>query len=359
MANIISIGTALPQYCHPQKEILKFMHKAYRLDENDARKLAFLYRHSEIQNRYSVLPDFIKSESEWDFVEPGGPERCLDSRMEIFQSTALPLSVAAIKDCIENFIEPKEITHLITVSCTGMSAPGLDLQITEELGLSNKAFRTSINFMGCYAAIHAMKIAKMICDTTKDARVVIVCTEICTIHFQKEYTLDNAASSLLFGDGSAAMLVSNSISAVNALKLDNFYSEICYKGRDDMSWQISNTGFLMKLSAYIPELIHEDIAALVQNALEQGDLEQGDITHWCVHPGGRKILEVIQSGLSLSAEDISCSKSVLSKYGNMSSPTILFVLKEIMERTHHSPANVFGVAFGPGLTMETFIASKA
>lgn len=359
MANIISIGTALPQYCHPQKEILKFMQKAYRLGGNDARKLAYLYRHSEIENRYSVLPDFIKPENEWDFVEPGTPERCLDSRMRIFQSNALPLSVAAIKDCIKNVIEPKEITHLITVSCTGMSAPGLDLQITEELKLSNKVFRTSVNFMGCYAAIHAMKIGKMICDTTKDANVVIVCTEICTIHFQKNFTLDNAASSLLFGDGSAALLLSNSTSSSNSLQLNSFYSEVSYKGRDDMSWQISNTGFLMKLSAYVPQLIHEDISGLVENALEEGDMKQSDITHWCIHPGGRKILEVIQSGLSLSAEDLSCSKSVLSKYGNMSSPTILFVLKEIMERIHHSPANVFGVAFGPGLTMETFIASKA
>jgi predicted naringenin-chalcone synthase len=240
-----------------------------------------------------------------------------------------------------------------------MSAPGLDLQITEDLQLSNKVFRTSVNFMGCYAAIHAMKIGKMICDTTPNAKVVIVCTELCTIHFQKHFTLDNAASSLLFGDGSAALLLSNSISSSNSLKLKSFYAEVSYKGKDDMSWQISNTGFLMKLSAYIPQLIQEDIAALVQNALDEGGMEQEDITHWCIHPGGRKILEVIQSKLGLSVEDLSCSKSVLSKYGNMSSPTILFVLKEIMEGIHARPANICGVAFGPGLTMETFIASKA
>lgn len=359
MANIISIGTALPQYCHPQREIFQFMQKAYRLDENDARKLAFLYKHSEIENRYSVLPDFVKPESEWEFVKPGLAERCLDSRMNLFQKNAVALSVSAIKDCIRNLIEPQEITHLITVSCTGMSAPGLDLQLTEVLQLSNKVFRTSVNFMGCYAAIHAMKIGKMICDSTQNANVIIVCTEICTVHFQKHFSLDNAASSLLFGDGSAAMLLSNSISSPNALELKSFYSEIAYKGKEDMSWQITNTGFLMKLSAYIPQLIEEDIAALVQNALEEGNLEQSDITHWCIHPGGRKILEVIQSKLSLSTEDLSCAKSVLSRYGNMSSPTILFVLKEIMQGINNTSANVFGVAFGPGLTMETFIATKA
>lgn len=359
MANIISIGTALPQHCHPQQEILKFMQKAYRLNDDDARKLAFLYKHSEIENRYSVLPDFGKPEHEWAFVEPEADERCLNSRMNFFDVNALALSVAAIKDCLKDHIEPREITHLITVSCTGMSAPGLDLQVAEELGLSNKVFRTSVNFMGCYAAIHAMKIAKMICDTTKAAKVVIVCTELCTIHFQKRFTLDNAASSLLFGDGSAAMLVSNSIISSNALKIKSFYAEISYKGKDDMSWQISNTGFLMKLSAYIPQLIQEDIAALVGSALDEGELDRSDVTHWCIHPGGRKILEVIRSKLSLTLENLSCSRAVLSKYGNMSSPTILFVLKEIMEGIHDKPANVFGVAFGPGLTMETFIASKS
>jgi predicted naringenin-chalcone synthase len=305
------------------------------------------------------LPDFGKSEKEWKFVETAEGERCLNSRIDLFKSNALTLSVAAIKDCLKTFIEPQEITHLITVSCTGMSAPGLDLQIAEDLGLSNKVFRTSVNFMGCYAAIHAMKIGKMICDTTPDAKVVIVCTELCTIHFQKHFTLDNAASSLLFGDGSAALLLSNVLTAPNALEVKTFYSEISYKGKNDMSWQISNTGFLMKLSAYIPQLIQEDIAALVKSALDEGGLNQSDITHWCIHPGGRKILEVIQSKLSLSVEDLSCSKAVLSRYGNMSSPTILFVLKEIIEGIQHRPANVFGVAFGPGLTMETFIASKA
>ncbi len=359
MANIISIGTALPKYCHPQQDILQFMQRAYRLNENDARKLAFLYKQSDIQNRYSVLPDFVKPEEEWEFIDAGGAERCLTSRMNLFQSHALALSVNAIKDCIDGFIDTKQITHLITVSCTGMSAPGLDLQITEDLQLSNKVFRTSVNFMGCYAAIHAMKIGKMICDTTPNANVVIVCTELCTIHFQKSFTLDNASSSLLFGDGSAALLLSNSTSSPNSLQLNSFYAEVAYKGRDDMSWQICNTGFLMKLSAYIPQLIQEDIAGLVQNALDEAGMVQSDITHWCIHPGGRKILEVIQSKLGLSVEDLSCSKSVLSKYGNMSSPTILFVMKEIMNATATAPANVFGVAFGPGLTMETFIASRS
>lgn len=212
--------------------------------------------------------------------------------------------------------------------------------------------------MGCYAAIHALKMAQMICDLPTHANVVIVCTELCTIHFQQEYTQDNAASSLLFGDGSAAVLVSNTTASANLLTLKSFYSDICYKGKQDMSWHLSNNGFLMKLSAYIPQLIQEDISELVNNALKHSQLKKDDITHWCIHPGGKKILEVIAQQLSLGVYDLACSRKVLSEYGNMSSPTILFVLKQIMEGIGDTAAQVFGVAFGPGLTMETFIAEK-
>lgn len=359
MARLISIGTALPQYCHRQSDILKFMQRAYKLNEGESRKLAFLYKQSEIQNRYSVINDFTAPENEWDFLKPCTCSPLLDERMKIFHPNALSLSIAAIKNTIEGIIDAKQITHLITVSCTGMSAPGLDLQIAEALQLRLNIFRTSVNFMGCYAAIHALKIAKMICDSSANANVIIVCTELCTIHFQQDFTIDNAASSLLFGDGSAAVLVSNTLFSNKALELKSFYSEISYKGKDDMSWQMSQNGFLMQLSSYIPQFIGEDIAGLVNKALDEGKIQQDEITHWCIHPGGKKILEVIQSQLSLSTEDLSCSRSVLSKYGNMSSPTILFVLKEIMDGLQHQEANIFGVAFGPGLTMETFIATKA
>ncbi len=359
MANIISIGTAVPQHRHRQSDILHFMQRAYKLDETDSRKLAFLYRHSEIVDRYSVLPDFSLSQNEWAFISPDAKNRSLDCRMKLFDQYAPGLSVESIHNCIDGFIEPKQITHLITVSCTGMSAPGLDLQIAELLQLPADVFRTSVNFMGCYAAIHALKIAKMICDSEPKANVVVVCTELCTLHFQQNYSLDNAASSLLFSDGSAAVLVSNNLVSQNALRLKSFYSEIATKGKEDMSWQLSTEGFLMKLSSYIPQLIEEDIAGLVDRALQKGNNTIDEISHWCIHPGGKKIVDVIQSKLGLTPDALSTSRKVLAEYGNMSSPTILFVLKEIMKPLANTKANVFGVAFGPGLTMETFIAEKA
>lgn len=330
------------------------------LDENDSRKLAYLYHQSCIKTRYSVVPDFGEPSADWDFIpkDNSQPFPMLDMRMQLYAENALPLSVAAIEDCIQHHISSKDISHLITVSCTGMSAPGLDLQIVEAMDLLPNISRTSVNFMGCYAAIHALKMAKMICDTEPAANVVIVATELCTLHFQQEFTLDNAASSLLFGDGSAAILITSQAKKGNGLALRSFYSQIAVKGKNDMSWHISSKGFLMSLSAYIPQLIQQDIAELVDNALVHAKLTASDITHWCLHPGGKKILEVIQKQMHLCDCQMAYSRDVLSNYGNMSSASILFVLKSMLSTIKEGPANVFGVAFGPGLTMETFIASR-
>ena len=359
MAEIISIGTAVPKYCHRQQDIIQLMSKIYELDATEHRKLSFLYSHSGIETRYSVIDDYSNPQEEWRFLpqckQAAFPS--LDARMKIFDEEALNLSLDAIDKCITDIIEPSAITHLITVSCTGMSAPGLDLQIAEALNLSPNIFRTSINFMGCYAAIHALKLAKMICDTTPEANVVIADTELCTLHFQKEYTQDNAASSLLFADGSAAVLVSNNIKKTGSVSLKGFYSQVAFRGKKDMSWELSSKGFLMKLSGYVPQLIEEDIDALVALSLAHHKIDKASITHWCIHPGGKKILQVIGQKLALQSDDLCFSKTVLSKYGNMSSPTILFVLKDMMQNMQIG-ANIFGVAFGPGLTMETFLASK-
>jgi predicted naringenin-chalcone synthase len=255
-------------------------------------------------------------------------------------------------------INAKAITHLITVSCTGMSAPGLDLQIMQSLELPSTIFRTSINFMGCYAAIHGLKLAKMICDSTPNSNVIVVATELCTLHFQQAFSEDNAASSLLFADGSAAVLISNCISSKKAITLKDFYAQVEDKGQTDMAWKLSSKGFLMTLSSYIPQLIEADVEQLIVNALAKNNLQFSDITHWCIHPGGKRILDLVQRKMKLSDDHLKHSRKVLFNHGNMSSPTVLYVLKEIMEATSQDNATILGMAFGPGLTMETFTAVK-
>lgn len=354
----------MPAYCHKQEDILQFMQQAHHLDQTDKRKLAFLYHHSGIDTRYSVLSDFSLPEDQWSFLSPlngNGDDSLIsiDDRLAVYKKEALPLSLQAIEKCIGGIIPASGITHLITVSCTGMSAPGLDLEIIEALELSPSIFRTSVNFMGCYGAVHAMKLGKMICDTDANAHVLIVSTELCTLHFQQHYTPDNAAAALLFSDGSAAVLMGNVKDQQRVLSVDTFCSNVTFRGKQEMAWGISSKGFLMTLSGYVPYLIEEDISGLVQEALNKCGIPQQEITHWAIHPGGRKILDTIQQQLHLDENELTHARNVLQRYGNMSSPTILFVLKDIMDQLKQgaSPGRVFGVAFGPGLTMETFIAS--
>lgn len=362
MSKIIGIGTALPAYRHRQQDILQFMQLIYGCNETDKRRLRFLYHQSGIENRYSVIADYCRSIHEWKFypqTENLEPFPSLEQRMAVYQKYAAPLSVNAIRECLDGRIKDQEITHLITVSCTGLSAPGLDLQVMELLDLPKNTYRSSVNFMGCYAAIHALKMADAICKHDTKAKVMIVCTELCTLHFQREPTVDNIASSLLFADGSAAALITHDSDTHKGLHLDSFYAEVVPRGKKDMAWELSSSGFLMTLSSYIPDLIEEDFETLTSHAFQHAGLQRNDITRWCIHPGGKKILEAIHKSLSLTNGALDASYDIMQQYGNMSSPTILFVLKKIWQQLNNAPGQekIFGAAFGPGLTMETFVAS--
>ena len=360
MNKITSIATGVPEYKHPQEGLFSFADKVYSKDETDTRKLKFLYRHSGIDYRYSVAPDFTRDERSFfpdnDALEPFPT---IEQRMQLYNKNASVLSVKTIEDCIKNNIDKNSITHLITVSCTGMSAPGLDLQIMEAMDLPHNIVRTSVNFMGCYAAVHAMKLADAFCNGGEEANVIIVCTELCTIHFQKEISADNITASLLFGDGCAVALVQNNASK-KGLRIESFFSDVSFKGKKDMAWELSSTGFLMTLTGYIPDLIKADFEGLVEKALNKAGKNKNDITHWCIHPGGKKILETISQSMKLEEGALQYSFDVLKDYGNMSSPTILFVLKKILDELQaeksDTASTIFGAAFGPGLTMETFIA---
>jgi predicted naringenin-chalcone synthase len=353
LAYILDIETALPAHKHSQDSILAYMQQAYNLDTNDARKLSFLYHKSGIKTRHSVLDDFSKP---FDSQSFSVKNTTIQQRMAVYESEALPLALAAIKPLlIRQKLTP---THLITVSCTGMQAPGLDIQLCESLALPNTIQRTSVNFMGCYAAIHALKIADYIAKSDADAVVLIVAVELCTLHFQKEFNDDTALSDLLFADGAAATLVVGENTPIYHKKrsLKGFYSELRLAAQSDMTWKIADTGFKMTLSGYVPQLVETDFRAFVVAALASQNLTMADVSDWCIHPGGKKIIEATQKSLKLTDHDLRFSYKVLSDYGNMSSPTVLFVLKQILDGASDGGC-IFGAAFGPGLTLESFIVS--
>ncbi len=339
--------------------MLQFMEGAYDVGDKEKRILSYLYRHSGIDSRYSVIPDYTVPMSEWQFYPKTAnlePFPALEQRLDWFKKHALPLSLASAQKCIDGVISKDEITHLITVSCTGMSAPGLELQLMEAMDLKANTARTAINFMGCYAALHGLKMANDIVCSDNSAKVLVVCTELCSLHFQKTFDEDSITAPLLFADGSAAVLVCGDDDAHRGIRLESFYSEVLRDAKDSMSWNLSSNGFIMTLSADVPELFRADIGPLKERAIKKAGLKENDIQHWCIHPGGKRILEGIAKGLSLTEEDLETSYKVLRNYGNMSSATILFVLSDMWEnKVKDKGEHFFAAAFGPGLTMESLI----
>ncbi|GAB2772566.1 putative naringenin-chalcone synthase [Hymenobacter luteus] len=364
---LCAIGTANPPHRIPQLQIADFMAGALQLDEGGTRKLRALYRVSGIGQRYTVLPDYGRANGRFEFF-PNTPDLepfpSVGQRMAEYRRHALPLSVQAAQDCLRQVPETTaaSITHLITVSCTGMYAPGLDIELVAALGLPGHVQRTCVNFMGCYAAVNALKLADAFCRATPAARVLVVCTELCTLHFQKSTEEDHLVSNALFGDGSAAVLVQGRPRAAGpSLALTAFHCGLEPDGHADMAWHINNFGFEMTLSSYVPRMIQQGIGQLTARLLADLPVQLADIRAFAIHPGGRKILESIEQALGLTAHDNRFAYQVLRDYGNMSSATVLFVLRELLRTLAPADAGapVLSFAFGPGLTLEAMLLTVA
>jgi predicted naringenin-chalcone synthase len=359
MSYITSIGTANPENKIPQSTIADFMVKAMNLGTDDERKLRALHRMSGIETRYSVLTDYGK-QNNFEFY-PNSDEAfpSTKQRLVLFQKHAVHLSVSASEKCLLKIPDFKksEITHLIVVSCTGMYAPGLDIDLVKALGLKSTIERTCINFMGCYAAFNAVKLANSFCDQHTDAKVLIVCTELCSIHFQKENTDDNLLANSLFADGSAALLIEAIPRKGLNLKPVSFFCDIATEGEHDMAWTVGDLGFEMRLSSYVPEVIQSGIKKLTGSLLQKISQKLSDISYFAIHPGGKKILESIETELGLTKSQNQYAYEVLKNFGNMSSPTVLFVLNEVCKNLNgvDEGKKILSFAFGPGLTLESMI----
>ena len=359
MSTIISIGTAVPQYSAKQSTILEFMKTAYH-DETTSRKLNILFHNSGINTRYSVLPDFGNKQSQNSFFNVNQPVPDVTQRLNAFKENAASVALAAMKVAFQKLntsIADFKITHLITVTCTGIYAPGLGAVLIEELGLPDDIFHTAINFMGCNAAFPALNLADMITKTDENAKVLIVCVELCTLHFHATDNNDNLLANTIFGDGSAAVVVvSDSTAKKNhraGLCINGFYSMLLNKGKNLMGWNITPVNFEMVLDGSIPEFIGNEVNEIVMKASKKLKTDPSAIDKWAIHPGGKKILDSIKKQTQLSDSDMQYSYKVLSDYGNMSSPTILFVLNEIIRDEHKEGETIFSIGFGPGLSIET------
>lgn len=351
-SSIVSIGLSNPGSPIPQEEISRFMQIAHQVSPEEARKLDFLYRKSGIDFRYSVLEDFEKKEfKDFTFFPNNAallPFPGTRARMEVFENQAPILAAHAAKNVLEQAgVEANAISHLILVSCTGMVAPGVELDLIRRLGIPSVVERYAIHFMGCYAAFTGIRLADQLVKATPKAKVLVVAVELCTLHFQKEFTEDNLLANSLFGDGAAAALVMQS---EKGLLIKNYLSEVLWEGEKDMAWKIGDFGFEMRLSQYIPSLLNQGIRRLRDLFEEKFNFSQ--MQHVAIHPGGKQILLQVQEAFGLPAEVNRHALEVLRTCGNMSSASILFVLERMLQDSSIQ-GDILALGFGPGLTLES------
>lgn len=348
---IVSIGSATPDHRYNQVDLLPYMEKAHRADPLLQRQLQLLYTRGGISHRYSVLPDFDPTLDPLLF--DAEYEANLSDRLAIFQKEAVNLAEKACRSVLEPHLPPSEITHLITVSCTGLFAPGLEFELIKRLGLKAGVHRHPINFVGCYAAIPALDLARTICEADPGARVLLVSVELCTLHFQKEASKDNVLANALFADGAAACLVVGEQVPLHAqLRIGKRFAEVYPDGETEMTWIPAESGFLMRLSSYVPRIIEAEIEQFVHKSLAHNQLKASEVT-WAFHPGGQQILDRSASALHLEKEELDPSYQILNRYGNMSSATVLFVVESLLNNSLDRERPLFCCAFGPGLTFES------
>ena len=340
------------------------------LDRRAERLLRTAFDGSAIESRGTVISALDDAATGGDGVFVGPGRELLQpgtaARNDAYLREGTPLAVEAARRALAAApdIDPAEITHLITVSCTGFRSPGPDLEIVSALGLRPEVQRYHLGFMGCAAAIQALRAAAQFCTADPAAVVLIVSLEVCTIHLRSSTEPDAIISSSLFADGAAAALVTGRppAAAVHGAELDSFGTVVAAEGEEHMSWTIGDHGFEMVLSTAVPRVIgshaRRALSALCADdpslhlSCEEETLP-ATARHWAIHPGGREILDRLQHEVGLSDAQLAPSRDVLRDHGNMSSATVLFVLRRILEGPDlHTGERIVAMAFGPGLTME-------
>jgi len=335
------IATAVPE--HDVHNAFVLFAEKMLIDPRLSRVFRRMVGRAEIAHRYSFLdPRKGSPRDAHEFYRLGSfPDT--SRRMDLFEQSAPVLMRKALDRLALSEQERAGITHVLVTCCTGLYAPGLDFEIVEHLGLSPGVERTMVGFMGCYAAINALKLARHIVRSDPNAGVLMLNLELCTLHFQETQELEQVLSFLVFADGAAASLIT---AREEGFALESFKAVMVPETRGLITWKIGGLGFDMLLSGMVPTVLGR--------ALHEGELmaERDDIDLWAVHPGGRSILDAVEQGLELPADALAASREVLSCFGNMSSATVMFVLQRIMQQARPGQHGC-AISFGPGLTAET------
>jgi predicted naringenin-chalcone synthase len=324
---------------------------------HDPRRLALFNRMAErsgIAHRYSFLEPAPEGAVDTEGFYRRGAFPDTAARMKKFEACAPELAAAAAEKLLVGE-DRSRITHIIVTSCTGLSAPGIDLELIQRCGLPPTAERTMVGFMGCYAAINALKLARHIVRSEPGARVLAVNLELCSLHLHETDDLEEILSFLLFADGCAAALISADPVGV---EMRSFRAALVPDTRELIRWNIRQQGFDMVLSGGVPGAIRTALTNSRDDILGGAN----DIDLWAVHPGGRTVLDAVEQAFTLSPQALAASRSVLHDYGNMSSSTVMFVLDRIMREAsagHNGGKNGCAMSFGPGLVAETMMFRMA
>jgi alpha-pyrone synthase len=340
-AYINRIATAVPDFdVHS-----KFIEYCPRLLSDRRERVLFnrMAQRAQIDHRYSFLEphaDEDKLDVEGFYTEGDFPSTA--QRMAFYERHAFRLAQRALDQ-----LDLSGVTHLIVTTCTGFYAPGIDHQIIEHYGLSPAVERTTVGFMGCYAALNALKLARHIVRSERQAKVLTLNLELCTLHLKPGGTLEEILSFLIFSDGCAASLVS---AEPTGLELESFTSTVIDNTDGLITWRVGDMGFDMHLSGQVPSTIATNLPSKLNDMLD--GCTRSDIHYWAIHPGGRSILDAVGEAANLDEHQLNSSREVLRQFGNMSSATIMFVLRDILENRHRPGAGC-AMAFGPGLTVES------
>lgn len=360
---IHNLATAVPPTEYRQEFLRDVMLHEFQGKRRTQNLIQRIYDASGIERRHTVVRDLDDSPDQPLFfhLDPGAPVPTTAYRNAIYIDASQELAVRVGQSLLarnESFTAA-DITHVITVSCTGFFAPGTAYALVKALDLAPSTHRYNIGFMGCFAAFQALQMAQAFCTANPDAVVMLICVEICSIHLHLDAQPDNLISASVFADGAAGAIVSASPPAVSPYyRLGSFTTAVSEKGEEDMAWSVGDFGFDMVLSRYVPSILETSLPVALEPLRPLvGNL--ANVHHWAVHPGGRAILDKVEQGLELHPEQLASSRHVLAQYGNMSSATVLFVLSHLLSQpAAANEETVVAMAFGPGITIESGVLTR-
>jgi predicted naringenin-chalcone synthase len=360
---LLSVASLPPAFSLDQQFTAAFAAPRCCETRDQERLLSALYRRTRIKKRSTVLLEETGGLTNDEFfpLPRGASNRgpSTEARMRKYEKFAGKLAVRASREALcRAGVRSSEITHLITVSCTGFYAPGIDYEVVQDLGLDLDVERVQIGFMGCHAALNGIRVADAFGRSQATGKILIVAVELCSLHFQYGWNPDQIVSNSLFADGAGAIVGEH---APGQLGEKGFWTSIAHgtvlvpDTADAMTWRIGDRGYHMTISARLPDLIEEQLRPWVDRWLASRGLTTADIRSWAIHPGGPRILTAAEKALDLPSEATAVSREVLACHGNMSSATLIYLLEKLIDKSAGLPCVALG--FGPGLTIEAALFS--